>query len=73
MRDCKIFIYLKVIFRPYLSEDDFEIKSNYKAMAASGTNTEILQFDWFISGRMFPRIVHSGEEFEKALLKPNKN
>ena len=25
----------------------------YMAVAASGPNTEILQFDWFISGRIF--------------------
>ena len=27
---------------------------NYMAVAASGPNTEILQFDWLIGGRIFP-------------------
>ena len=37
----------------------------YMAVAASGTNTEILQFEWFISGRIFPILpAQEGENLE---------
>ena len=45
----------------------------YMAAAASYPNTEILQFDWFISGRIFPVLPAQGMKFKKALLMSNKN
>ena len=35
------------------------------SVAANGPNTEILQFDWFISGRIFP-VLLAQEEFKKS-------
>lgn len=32
----------------------------YMAMAASGPDTEILQSDWLISGRIFPALTTQG-------------
>ena len=37
-------------------------------VAASVPNTEILQFDWFISGRIFPVLPAQGENLKKAFL-----
>ena len=33
----------------------------YMAMAASGPDTEILQSDWLISGRIFPVLLVQGK------------
>ena len=44
----------------------------YMFVAASGPNTEILQFDFFISGRLFPVLPAQGG-FKKALPMSNKN
>ena len=43
------------------------------AVAAGGLNTEILQFNWFISGRIFPLLPAQGSKLNKALLVSNKN
>ena len=34
----------------------------YTVVAANDSNTEILQFDWFISGRIFPVLPAQGRE-----------
>ena len=34
------------------------------SVAASGPNTEILQFDWFISGRVFPLLPTQGRHLK---------
>ena len=49
------------------------IRHYYMALAVSGQNREILQFDWFISGRIFPVLPVQGGKFKKALLVLNKN
>ena len=41
-------------------------------MAASGPNTEILQFDWFISGRTVPVLPTQGRGVKNTLLMSNK-
>ena len=38
------------------------------AVAARGPNTEIMQFDWFISGLVFPILPTLGNEFKKPSL-----
>ena len=43
------------------------------AVAASGLNTEILQFDWFVSGRNISRISRSGGKFKNVKLISNEN
>ena len=37
-------------------------------VAASSPSKEILRFDWFISGRIFPVLTAQGRRFEKSLL-----
>ena len=43
----------------------------YMAVAGNSPNTEILQFDWFISGPIFPILPALGWKFKKALLVSN--
>ena len=38
------------------------------AVAASGPNMEIVQFDWFISGRIFPILPSRGGNLIKPCL-----
>ena len=42
-------------------------------VSVSGSNTEIVQFDWFINGQIFPVLPAQRKEFENALLMSNKN
>ena len=46
---------------------------HHMAAAASDPNTEILQFDWFISGRIFRVSPTQRGKFKKALLASDKN
>ena len=43
------------------------------SVAASGLNTEILQFDWLINVRISPVLPAQREKFKKALLTSIKN
>ena len=45
----------------------------YMAVAMSDLNMEILQFDWFISGQIFPILPAWGKAFKKHLLMSNKD
>ena len=40
----------------------------YMAEAASSPSTKILQFEWFISGRIFPVFPAQGGDFKKPCL-----
>ena len=58
-------------------DDSFKTKlinaSYYMALAASGPNTEILQFDGFISDRIFPLLLAQDRGFKNAMLISNEN
>ena len=45
----------------------------YMAVAASGPNTEILQFNWFINNLIIPVLPSQVGKFENALLMTNEN
>ena len=45
----------------------FAISRLYMAVAASGPNKRILEFDWFISGRIFFVLPAQGRKVKKAL------
>ena len=38
------------------------------AVTASGPNTEISQFDWFVRGRIFPVLPAQGGDLKKSCL-----
>ena len=43
------------------------------AVAASGPNTKMMQFDWFTSARIFPVLPAQEGKLLKTLLVSNKN
>ena len=47
-------------YQLYTKKLKFRIKNYYIAAAASGPNMEILQYDWFLSCRIFPVLPAQG-------------